>query len=322
MKISVALCTHNGAQHIQAQLDSIAAQVRLPDELIVYDDCSSDATLEIVRAFAPHAPFPIHLQVNEERLGITKNFEQAIAFCRGDIVAFCDQDDVWHTEKLKRAEAVFVSRPEVGVVFTDAEIVDERLRPLGESLWQAIKFGKAQRRRFEKNKGIEAMLKRSPALGMTMAFRSEFKDSILPIPPAAPHDMWTGLIIAALARVALINAPLVKYRQHSQQRLGINRTRIKLRTHFSKTSRGDSALLQAALDLHRMAYERLRERHYGQADEKSLALIDAKATHLFARVNMPQSRALRLPVVIREMVTRRYFRYSDGLYSFAKDLLR
>ena len=95
LHISVAMCTYNGGKYLREQLISIAKQARLPDELIVCDDVSNDATLQILNEFQKMAPFPIRIHRNGVRLGVTKNFEQAIALCNGDIIALSDQDDVW-----------------------------------------------------------------------------------------------------------------------------------------------------------------------------------------------------------------------------------
>ncbi len=51
-KLSVAMCTYNGARYLREQLESIAGQTRPPDELVICDDCSDDATDRIVRDFA------------------------------------------------------------------------------------------------------------------------------------------------------------------------------------------------------------------------------------------------------------------------------
>src|SRR3954470_19039846 len=83
---SVAMCTYNGARFLGAQLASVAAQTRPPDELVVCDDRSTDETADIVRAFASRAPFPVRLHVNEENLGSTKNFERALSFCEGEVI--------------------------------------------------------------------------------------------------------------------------------------------------------------------------------------------------------------------------------------------
>ena len=65
MKFSVAMCTYNGARFLREQLDSIAAQTRPPDELVVCDDRSTDGTTAVVEAFAASAPFPVRLHVND-----------------------------------------------------------------------------------------------------------------------------------------------------------------------------------------------------------------------------------------------------------------
>ena len=78
-RFSVAMCTYNGARFVGGQLESIAAQTRPPDELVVCDDRSSDETVSAVERFAREATFPVRLSVNERNLGSTKNFERAIS---------------------------------------------------------------------------------------------------------------------------------------------------------------------------------------------------------------------------------------------------
>ena len=92
--ISVALCTYNGAQHLPAQLASIAGQTRQPDELLVCDDVSDDFTIEVIESFAHNVPFPVRVFINNEKLGAIKNFEKAVSLCTGDILFLSDQDDV------------------------------------------------------------------------------------------------------------------------------------------------------------------------------------------------------------------------------------
>src|SRR5258706_6945784 len=97
---SVAMCTCNGAAYLADQLESIAAQSRLPDELVVRDDASVDDTPAVIQAFAARAPFPVRFERNADRLGSTRNFDGAIAACTGDLIALSDQDDVWHQDKV------------------------------------------------------------------------------------------------------------------------------------------------------------------------------------------------------------------------------
>ena len=133
--ISIALCTYNGEKFLQAQLDSIEQQTLLPDELVVCDDCSSDGTIDILEKFRKRASFPVHIHPNKINLGSTQNFEKTIRLCTGDIIALSDQDDVWRPNKLERLKDALQANPDAGYVFSDAELVDEHLLPLGCRLW-------------------------------------------------------------------------------------------------------------------------------------------------------------------------------------------
>src|SRR5881275_3323550 len=110
-RISIALCTFDGAEFLWEQLESFLAQTRQPDELIVNDDNSVDETLELVERFAQNVPFKVSLQVNENTLGSTANFQQAVERCSGDFIFLSDQDDVWLPEKIEKMLAAFESRP-------------------------------------------------------------------------------------------------------------------------------------------------------------------------------------------------------------------
>src|SRR6478609_12105203 len=108
--VSVAMATYNGAKFLQAQLDSLAAQTQLPDELVVGDDGSSDDTLAILEAFAASAPFPVRVDRNETRPDYGDNFMRTALRCTGDYIAFCDQDDVWLPEKIERCAAAMTAQ--------------------------------------------------------------------------------------------------------------------------------------------------------------------------------------------------------------------
>ena len=138
MKLSIALATCNGQHFLRDQLNSFLSQTRRPDELVVCDDRSDDQTPGILTEFCELAPFPVRILQNEHRLGIIKNFEQAVGLCGGDVIFLSDQDDSWAPEKLARHEAVYLSQSDVGLVFSNGEGVDEALAPLGYTLYDAF----------------------------------------------------------------------------------------------------------------------------------------------------------------------------------------
>jgi glycosyltransferase involved in cell wall biosynthesis len=128
MKISIALATFNGAKYLAEQLDSIKRQSLQPIDLIISDDASSDDTAEIARRFARDAGFEVKVDVHPKLPGYNENFIRAIMQCKGDVVALCDQDDVWAENKLEAAAAEFRDAA-VMAVGHRVQVVDEQLRP-------------------------------------------------------------------------------------------------------------------------------------------------------------------------------------------------
>lgn len=226
MKLSIAMCTYNGARYLREQLASLAAQTRLPDELVVCDDCSSDGTRMMLEEFKTRTAFPVRLFFNDRNLRSTKNFEKAISLCDGDLIALCDQDDVWLPAKLERMEAEFARSPDVGLVFTDLEVVDESLRPLGYQAWEAhwVEFGEREQQMFDEGRAFNVLLTRNVVTGAAAAFRSEYRDLILPLPEISKwllHDYWIAFMISLVAKLKPIKEPMVKYRAHANQQMGL-----------------------------------------------------------------------------------------------------
>src|ERR1044072_5158133 len=159
MNLSIALCTYNGAAYLNEQLESFAAQTRTPDELVISDDQSTDDTLRLIEEFAATARFPVQLSVNESNLGTPKNFEKAISLCRGDVILLSDQDDVWHRDKLESVERMFEAKPQLSLVFSNAELVDERLNPFAETLFDRLGFNGPKQRLVKSGRALEVQLR-------------------------------------------------------------------------------------------------------------------------------------------------------------------
>ncbi len=143
LRVSIAMCTYNGARFLSEQLESFAAQTRIPDELVVCDDGSTDDTVSLIASYAKTVGFPVRLIRNSQKLGPAKNFEKAIGLCEGEIIILSDQDDIWLSRKIETLVEAFAKHPKAVYAFSDAELVDEKGRPLGHSLWNAFKlYGK------------------------------------------------------------------------------------------------------------------------------------------------------------------------------------
>ena len=123
--VSVVMGTYNGERHLAAQLQSIANQSWLPAELVIGEDGSTDATLDVIETFRRHAPFEVRTLCHE-RLGVGENFLSALEASTGRVIAFADQDDVWHPAKLEISLRA-LERFDADLVWHGVYVVDENL---------------------------------------------------------------------------------------------------------------------------------------------------------------------------------------------------
>lgn len=217
--ISVAMATYNGGKYLRAQLQSLARQSRRPKELVIVDDGSTDQTLKIAKAFARTMPFPVRIYRNGNRLGYRRNFMRAAQICRGDLVAFCDQDDVWAPQKLAEVAAAFKD-DSVLMVYHNARLINDSgknlglifknkrsrvdFSPLGIEPWRIVPgFSQTVRRYLVRYSKLHAH-------SVDMFDSSEHM----------PHDQWFIFLASALGKVVYLPSALAHYRQHEQNTSG------------------------------------------------------------------------------------------------------
>lgn len=101
LRTSVVISTYNGMAYIKDQLDSIKNQSEQPDEVLIFDDCSSDGTFEFVKQYIiDNSLSTWTARQNEKNKGWALNFWDGIRETSGDIIFTCDQDDYWQRDKI------------------------------------------------------------------------------------------------------------------------------------------------------------------------------------------------------------------------------
>ena len=309
--ISVALCTFNGERFLRQQLESIARQERLPDEVVVCDDGSSDSSMEILQEFALRARFPVRIVRNERNLGSTKNFEKAIGLCSGDFIALCDQDDRWGPRKLSRLSQVLGGDKSLGGVFSDATLINAEGAPVGKRLWEVHRFRFTRAEQFDRLAAIRLLLKHDVVTGATLMFRASMRRLLIPIPGCWVHDGWITWVIALYSRLTFVKEPLLEYRVHPSQQLGIGHSG---RRRFCDL---DEKGLARGVD----QFEALRE-HWTMNSEKDyeecLDLLEKKLSFLRQRSGLPGNAVRRAFAVLSAI--RSYQQYARGLSSMRGDL--
>ncbi len=228
MKISIALTTFNGEKYIASQLESIMLQSRTPEEIIIADDMSSDLTVKICKDILRKYKYKnFRLIQNEKNLGYIKNFYQAIKMTSGDIIFLCDQDDVWFKDKLKNIENIFIRNKNVQAVNSGFIMIDsnEEIIPYKNHrgfLNNNMLKGNAETKELL-NIPFEKIYRYNISPGCTMAFTKKIKNIYLEKSKChLPHDWEINLIAALEKGLYFYNAPLISYRIHEKNTLGMD----------------------------------------------------------------------------------------------------
>jgi len=320
--ISIALCTFNASRYLAEELDSIASQTRVPDEVVTCDDGSHDDTLAILERFRRRVPFPVRIIRNEQKLRMTKNFEKAISLCEGDLIALADFDDVWYPNKLQVLSGVLDADRHAGYVFSDGDLINSSGR-----LMRGTLYGRGGMRLFRKTGfspllQVPALLKANVVTGSTMMIRAALRRYVLPISDRWEQDAWIALLASFVGDYGVaLSEPLMKYRLHGTQAFGVHPRPWKLLPH----------LLSAPRDLWAKQFEKFCEMRntiqekpdlVSKCKPSDLKLLDEKLAHLAKRDSARTSnKCTKFSTVLAEARTGRYKQFSLSWKSALRDLL-
>ena len=245
MNIAILLSTYNGSTYLKQQLNSLFNQ-SLSGKLTVFvrDDGSTDDTLNILRTYN------VALMPDNDNLGSKESFatllKYAITQSDADYFMFCDQDDVWFSNKVEKTlakmkliESEFADIPIL--VHTDLQVVDESLKTLAPSMWHF-------EHTLQDKNTFSRLLIQNTVTGCTVMINRALAEKCLTIPRGAiMHDWWIGLVASQFGKIGFIAEPTIKYRQHGKNTIGakgfkINPLRIILGMIYSLVFRDQAYL--------------------------------------------------------------------------------
>lgn len=200
--VSIVLATYNGENFLGRQMDSILNQTYPNLEIIVVDDKSTDNTSYLIKNYAAKYS-NIKFFTNETTLGYVKNFEKGFLLAKGELIAPCDQDDVWDKDKI----GILVN--EIGdheIIYANSELIDGN----GEKLHKKLSDIK-HLRSFDNCLNYTIG---NTAPGHGMLIKKEVIERCIPFPTMVPHDFWLGFVATCHGPIKFYDKVLVQYRQH------------------------------------------------------------------------------------------------------------
>ena len=331
VSVSVAMATFNGSRYIRQQLDSLAAQIHLPSELVISDDGSTDETLNLVREFSKKAPFPVFVYRNETRLGYRANFLHATTLCTSDLIAFCDQDDIWDRRKIEIC-VPFFNNPDVLLAYHNAIAITEngyRIALLNDWVLGQVINPPMTAGAWPFVKGFTQVFRRSvpflPDLWATSMDYAKHSERMA-------HDQWFFFLSSVLGSIAYVNEPLAYYRQHDANVVGIakrknntNSMRLFFANFATKYAHFEVCATKCSNILDRAAKEKWNgvwcdRASVAAAKYRLLAQQYGDRSTIYTAGKMSR-RLTAFRSILSSGGYRRYDNYNFGPKSFAKDVL-
>lgn len=226
-KIDILLATYNGQQYLREQLDSILSQSYSNFRLLISDDLSVDNTREILAEYVEKDKRIIVFN-QEKNLGVVKNFEFLLKKVESKYYMFSDQDDIWKENKIEKSIQT-LEETNSDLVYTDLEVVDEKLNVTYESYWKL----KGIYNKIKKYNNFESLYLNNFVTGCTMLSKKELIKEVLPLPNTSKfvlHDYWIPLILSQKYKITYIEEPLIKYRQHKNNKVGSKKKTDELKS--------------------------------------------------------------------------------------------
>ena len=211
-KVDILLATYNGEQYLKEQLDSILAQSYNEFRLLISDDASTDDTVRILKEYE-EKDTRITVFFQKENSGVIKNFEFLLERVENEYYMFSDQDDIWKEDKIEK------SIKKIEETDRDLEVVDSDLNVTYKSYWKL----KGIYNKIKKYNNFESLYLNNFVTGCTIISKKEFIRDVLPLPNTSKfvlHDYWIPLVLSQKHKISYIEEPLIKYRQHKNNKIG------------------------------------------------------------------------------------------------------
>jgi len=262
-KVSILLSTHNGDKYLQGQLLSLFSQSCISFNVVARDDGSSDNSKKILKSYN------VEILSSDENTGVKKSFskllEYALKSTNSNYFMFSDQDDVWKEDKIEKTmqkiqeiEREYPDKPIL--IHTDLEVVDENLQTIDKSFWHFENIDPS-------SNAFNKLLMQNTITGCTVMINRKLAELTLPIPDEAiMHDWWLGLVASKFGKIAYVNEPLIKYRQHKKNSIGAKGFKIKtiVRKFFIELPMKDN-LVQA---------QKFLNQYRDSLDEESITMLE------------------------------------------------
>jgi len=218
-KIDILLATYNGERYIAEQLESILNQSYKNIKVLIRDDNSNDETLKILDKYKSRYPLKIEVYKDEKRnLGCSANFRYLIRKSTADYIMFCDQDDVWKSDKIQKMMQVMkdkeVNKNIPVLIHSDLAVVNSELSMIAPSFFAYNDIN-------PKNNRLNNLMTINTVTGCATLINKALLQYLVDFPSELTlHDRWAALCASCFGEIYYLDSITVLYRQHEANVVG------------------------------------------------------------------------------------------------------
>jgi len=220
-KIIILLSTYSGAKYLKNQIDSLLSQTYDDFRIIARDDGSGDESFSILKSYDK-----IEIVESQQNLGAKGSFAELLGYAvkhtDGEFFMFCDQDDVWKNDKIKKTLAKMREMENEYediplLVHSDVVVVNNNLEVMAGSFWKFQNIDPSR-------DALSYLLFQNTVTGCTMMINRKLANLVGKIPTEAiMHDWWIAMVASCFGKIGWVDEPLMFYRQHSSNDTGAKR---------------------------------------------------------------------------------------------------
>ena len=322
-KITVAVAVYHGEKYIAEQLESLFRQTRLPDEILIGDDSDDDASFQVIESVREHYSGELRYIRNNPRLGFLRNFINLANRASGDVIFFCDQDDIWQPEKIEALAGVLEQDTAAQMAVCNSEMMDANGKSFRETQLDGIPRFHEIIPQINAGKALFPLINQSIRFaGHNMAIRKEFVKVLNQIPEHYTiHDQWMQNAGALLGILRYVDRPLTRFRIHagntSTPRL--KKVRNSLLHRFQEISRSSHDIFLMAGWMGDLADFMKKE----CPDSENRDLLLNYAAYFTRRADLLSKKRLIRSLILMAHPGwfRDYLRYGVGIRSLLRDLI-
>lgn len=272
-EVRILLAAYNGEKYLREQIDSILAQDCSEWELILSDDGSKDKTPEILEEYAQKYPDKIVYYRSGTRFGCAQGHFMHLLqrFGNAPYVMFSDQDDRWHSDKVRKTRAAMRALENGAVeipvmVHTDLRVVNAQMEEIAPSFLQ---FSGLDGNRLT----LHQLLMQNVVTGCTMMLNRSLTELVcrnVPESGMLMHDWWIAVAATTFGKVGFLPEATIDYRQHGNNVVGAKN--VKSVGYILEKIRGNR-FREAIFSCVRQA-EQFRTCFAGQIPEEKQKVLD------------------------------------------------